>query len=830
MRHSENQHVSEDAIRLRLFPFSLRDRAKEWLRDEGVGTFDTWGKLAKAFLVKFLGQEKTAKLRNELATFEQHDDESLYEAWRRFLRLQRQCPHHGIPEWMLIQTFYNGLTHEFRIYIDAASGGSLMTKNPTEAKELIEKMAANDNYHPNGRNRAKKGGKYDVDALTTLTNTVQALSHKFDQLQAGSSMMVSCQMCGVQGHAATECQINNDRMTIEQASALYNFNPKQPYDPYSNTYNEGWKHNPAFSYKNTQAQLNPPPPPRNNFNAPPGFQARAPFNHHVNQSVNQQPPPIQQKNNLEIMMENLLAQQTNFMAQQGKQNEKTDNAIQQIQAQNKLLESQISQLAHRVGQLSKAPGHFPGNSEQPPKAHINAVILRNGNELQDHPLKEPSKRTVEETVQTKKVVENEIVEEEKKEPTPTPIRPYTPPVPFPQRLARAKLEKKYGKFLDILKKLHINIPFLEAISEMPSYAKFLKDMLSNKRKIEENATVSLTAECSAILQNKLPKKLGDPGSYSIPVKLGDIEIKKALCDLGASVSLMPLSICKKLQLGEPKPTRISLQLADRTVKSPLGILEDVPLRVGKFFIPCDFVVMEMEEDAQVPIILGRPFLATAGAIIDMKNGKITFEVGTEKMEYNLTNSMEAPFMGETIYRLDALDETIEVKAASLQLDDSLQTVLMGSADAEDWETREYKRLLEEPHSSPSVELVKEVLTHEESKESTMLPEVELQAYENSRLYKERRKRWPDKHIMRRGFHKGELVLLFNSRSKLFPGKLRTRRSGPFKILKVLPYGSVEIWSEATGSFKINGQRLKHYREGEPIEGKAVYTLSDPYPE
>ncbi|XP_048496202.1 uncharacterized protein LOC125495505 [Beta vulgaris subsp. vulgaris] len=111
---------------------------------------------------------------------------------------------------------------------------------------------------------------------------------------------------------------------------------------------------------------------------------------------------------------------------------------------------------------------------------------------------------------------------------------------------------------------------------MPSYAKFLKDMLSNKRKIEENTIVSLTAECSTILQNKLPKKLGDPGSYSIP----------------------------KLQMGEPKPTRISLQLADKTVKYPLGILEDVPLRVGKFFIPCDFVVMEMEEDAQVPIILG----------------------------------------------------------------------------------------------------------------------------------------------------------------------------------------------------------------------------------
>ncbi|XP_021753664.1 uncharacterized protein LOC110719061 [Chenopodium quinoa] len=119
---------------------------------------------------------------------------------------------------------------------------------------------------------------------------------------------------------------------------------------------------------------------------------------------------------------------------------------------------------------------------------------------------------------------------------------------------------------------------------MPSYAKFLKDILSNKKKLEGNATVALTAVCSAILQNTLPKKLSDPGSYSISV-LGGIEINRAFCDLGASVSLMPLSICKKHQMGELKPTLISLQLADRSVKFPLGIFKDVPLRVGKFFIP-----------------------------------------------------------------------------------------------------------------------------------------------------------------------------------------------------------------------------------------------------
>ncbi|KAJ9146307.1 hypothetical protein P3X46_028589 [Hevea brasiliensis] len=139
---------------------------------------------------------------------------------------------------------------------------------------------------------------------------------------------------------------------------------------------------------------------------------------------------------------------------------------------------------------------------------------------------------------------------------------------------------------------------------MPSYTKFFKEILSKKRKLEDYETVALTEECSAILQNKLPPKLKDLGSFSIPCLIGNMKIDKALCDLGASVSLMPLSICQKLEVKELKPTTISLQLADRSVKYPMGILENIPIKVGKFFIPIDFFVLEMEEDVQIPIILG----------------------------------------------------------------------------------------------------------------------------------------------------------------------------------------------------------------------------------
>ncbi|XP_021723968.1 uncharacterized protein LOC110691358 [Chenopodium quinoa] len=512
-------------------------------------------------------------------------------------------------------------------------------------------------------------------------------------------------------------------MSIEEANAFYTSNPKRPYDPHSNTYNEGWNNHPNFSYKNTQAQQNPPPPPprNNNYNAPPGFQPRPPP---VQQHI--QPPP--QKSNLELMLENFITTTNDSIQQQ-------NGSIQQLQAQSKLMENQISQLAHQVGQSLKTPGTFPGQTEQPQKGHMNAVTLRSGKQLEDPPIKEPSKEVVEEVSGREKVIDSSKIEEEPKKATPPPLAPYVPNVPFPQRLAQAKLEKKYGKFLDILKKLHINIPFLDAISEMPSYANFLKDMLSNKKKLEENTTVALNAECSAILHNTLPKKLGDPGSYSIPVKLGDIEINRALCDLGASVSLMPLSICKKLEMGELKPTRISLQLADRSVKFPLGVLEDVPLRVGKFFIPCDFVVMEMEEDVNVPIILGRPFLATVGAVIDMKKGKITFEVGDEKLEYSLLNIMGTPSMGDTVCQVDVLDELQGEKLPLNKKDDALEQVLIGKEDGDgDWESREYVKLLEEARANPSVNPIRETLSVMSIGESTKPLEVELKPLPSNLKY------------------------------------------------------------------------------------------------
>ena len=184
------------------------------------------------------------------------------------------------------------------------------------------------------------------------------------------------------------------------------------------------------------------------------------------------------------------------------------------------------------------------------------------------------------------------------------------------------------------------MPFTEVVTQMPLYAKFLKDILSKKRKIVEEGIVNLTATCSALMKKELPEKMKDPGSFTIPCIIEGVEIQKALCDSGASINLMPLSVAKQLSLGELIPTTITLQMADRSMVKPEGVLEDVLVTGGKFVFPVDFIILDMEEDSQVPLLLGRLFLATGAALIDMQKGVLTLRVGDEAAAFNLIKGMQ----------------------------------------------------------------------------------------------------------------------------------------------------------------------------------------------
>ncbi|XP_062103111.1 uncharacterized protein LOC133814130 [Humulus lupulus] len=173
-----------------------------------------------------------------------------------------------------------------------------------------------------------------------------------------------------------------------------------------------------------------------------------------------------------------------------------------------------------------------------------------------------------------------------------------------RRLRKNNLDKQFAKFLEVFKKLHINILFVEALKQTPSYVKFMKEILSNKREMGDYEIVALTEECSAILQRKLPQKLRDLGSFTIPCTIWDFKCKHALCDLGASINLMPLSVFRRLGASEASPTTVTLQLADCSVKHLRRIIENVLVKVDKFIFPADFIVLDMEEDANVPLILG----------------------------------------------------------------------------------------------------------------------------------------------------------------------------------------------------------------------------------
>ena len=162
--------------------------------------------------------------------------------------------------------------------------------------------------------------------------------------------------------------------------------------------------------------------------------------------------------------------------------------------------------------------------------------------------------------------------------------------------------------------------------------------MSKKRRITEEGVVNLTATCSAVIKKPLMEKMKDPGSFTIPCAIGEFEFQKALFDSGASINLMPLSVARKLNLGELTPTTVTLQMPDKTMVKPEGVIEDVLVKVGKFIFLVDFIILDMEEDSQVPLMVGRPFLATGAALIDMQKGVLTLRVREEAADFNLPQS------------------------------------------------------------------------------------------------------------------------------------------------------------------------------------------------
>ncbi|XP_020262408.1 uncharacterized protein LOC109838369 [Asparagus officinalis] len=422
--------VTNDAIRLRLFPFSLRDKARAWLHSLPAGSITTWDQLSRAFLAKYFPPSKTAQMRNQITSFVQKEGESLYEAWERYKELLRMCPHHGLEKWLIVHTFYNGLTYNTRMTVDAAAGGALMNKTIDEAYTLIEDMAQNHYQWANERApQTSKGGKYEIDALDHISSKVDALFKKVEGLSINSvaSTSISCEICGYVGHSALQCQLGNppsiDTSGNEQVNYVNNFNQKG--DPFSNTYNPGWRNHPNFSYRNPPGN----PMPASNF-GPPGF--RAPQSNFPSQ-----------KSNLENMMEKFVTTQSKLNEEFKQQQQTTNEVVKQLASKmdslathNKMLETQITQLAQNVSSSSRPSGMLPGQPETNPRSHVNAITLRSGKQYEGPKMKENDGVDGHHEEKNENVIdvdnETQTQEEEKVEKYVAPA-PYKPPLPFPQR-------------------------------------------------------------------------------------------------------------------------------------------------------------------------------------------------------------------------------------------------------------------------------------------------------------------------------------------------------------------------------------------------------------
>ena len=423
--------VTEEALRLRLFPLSLGDRAKHWLTSQPPDSITTWNDLVQKFMTKFFPPSKIAQLVQEINTFGQFEGENLAEASDRFHELLRKCPHHRLTRWMQVHTFYNGLRNATRTMIDASIGGALMKKTIDQAYEILEDAATNTNQWPREKATPVNAvGGTDNEVLKNLVNHVAQLTKKLNRQQGTVNAIQTnpwelCEFCGGQ-HSSAECQSVNT--TVEQAQYVsrFNQNQSQQQGPYGgNSYQnqnqgQGWRNNQNQNSQNNQ-----------------GYGWRNNQNNISSNRANE--TPSEKKLDLEQALAQMLTSHSAFM------NETKAN-----------MQQQATQLNNQAAQL-RSGKELESQLQPPVVEQLETEEITQPERKDDADKEQPQEKQSSETsVETKASI----------------------PVPYPQRLKKHKLDKQFTKFMDVFKKLHINIPFADALEQMPSYVKFMKDILS----------------------------------------------------------------------------------------------------------------------------------------------------------------------------------------------------------------------------------------------------------------------------------------------------------------------------------------------------------------
>ncbi|GJV37903.1 reverse transcriptase domain-containing protein [Tanacetum coccineum] len=614
----------------------------------------------------------------------------------------RACPHYGFTELTQIDTFYNGLNENNQDSLNVAAAGNLLSKTTREALNIIENKSKV-RYSRNKSNVSRMNttsresfSKTDerIDKLADQISTlVEIVSKKVVTPATVKAVEESCVTCGG-AHAYYNCP-NTDSNQSSVCAATGTYNQVAPPNRVSNHMAP-----PGFApvQNNGQNRYNQNQGQGNNFNRGNNFHGNQGFQAQINHAPNFQNQgfqnqPFQVPNNQvqqgvpnefsnymksnDQMMRNMQSQINSLKGEFKNEIQNTMKTQQTVlmNQQNAFQNNLQNMLSGFFQNQASTSGTLLSNTIPNPKCEIKAITTRSGVAYEG-----PSIPT---NPSPKKVVERETEETTDKEqtnfqgstahiqppvnpiPIPEPDVPKTlpkPNIPYPSRLNDQKFREKASnqmeKIFQIFQDLRFDISFTDALLLMPRFAPTIKNLLMNKDKLFELAKIPLNENCSAMLLKKLPENLGDPGKFLIPCDFPGMDVCHALADLGASINLMPLSIWKKLSLPELTPTRMTLELADRSITRPKGLAEDVFVKVGKFHFPTDFVVVDFEADPRVPLILGRSFLRTDRALIDVYGEEITLRVNDEVVTFNLDQTTRYSSTNDdmSVNRIDVASE------------------------------------------------------------------------------------------------------------------------------------------------------------------------------
>nr|GEV81677.1 reverse transcriptase domain-containing protein [Tanacetum cinerariifolium] len=595
-------NISNTSIKLMLFSFSLEGAARIWLEKEPPQSIFTWDDLISKFFNPFFPPSKTTNLRNEITNFQQRFDESFSEACDKFKDLLRACPHHGFLKLHQLDTFYNALNAKDQDSLNSAAGGNFLDKMPRECLAIIE-----------SKSKVRYSRNKPVVSKVSMNSSTSGISPDVAELKDMVKALLLDKKSQNQSHAPVKA-VEENCVTSGGAHSYHNC-PATDGNIYRDNIQEFVSQASAVNYN--QGNTSYRPPMMSNQIRPPGFPPAPAY-----QALASQTQGVSKEDYLAYVKANDAFVNSNS-AFTSSSDTLPSNTITNSRSDLKAITTR-SGVSYDGPQILPPPSFLPKVVENEPEVTKDIMNLTNNGNTEDV---QPQVVQYESLILTSKPVTSPI-----SEPEIAPVSTSKPnlkaSIPCPSRRNdernREKANNRIKKLYQIFKDMSFEISFADALILMPKFASTLKDLIGNKEKLS-------MAECLA------------------------------LADLGAIINLMPFFVWKRRYLPDLTPTYMTLELADHSISRLVGVAEDVYVKVGSFHFPADFVVVDFDADPRVPLILGRSFLKTGIALIDVFKGELTLRVGKEAITFNLdqTSRYSANYSDMTAKRLDVIDMACE---------------------------------------------------------------------------------------------------------------------------------------------------------------------------